>query len=176
MKKTAYYTEFDVPAKLSNRELLKILNFYVLHSPVPKVSCRGKTFEQYGFRGNKAFAALKRQMMESASPSLKENYKPSKKRELECNFQSVENASPPMEYCVFLKSDEKTVMNSLFKAIRNAFAHGSFNVKSYNGVRIYFLLNDHDGRKAQIVLQEKTLLNWIGIVKAGYRGSCEAKK
>lgn len=89
------------------------------------------------------------------------------------NFKNIEKISPPDEYCVFLKNGEKSVMNSLYKAIRNAFAHGSFNVKSYNGVRIYFLLNYKKYKKAQIVLQEQTLLSWINIIQRGYGALCK---
>ena len=83
-------------------------------------------------------------------------------------FRNVANVKPPNEYCVFLKQDEKTVMQSLFSAIRNAFAHGSFNVKTYNGVKIYYFENFNGYLKAEIVLHEETLLAWIPILEAGY--------
>ena len=72
---------------------------------------------------------------------------------------------------MFLKTDEKTVIQSLFSAIRNALAHGSFNVKIYKGVRVYFLSNYNKYLKAEIVLQENTLLKWIDIVKEGCESS-----
>lgn len=168
MKKNTYHTKFDVPEKLSNSNLRRIYTFYVLECPVPDVSFRGNTFEEYGFKGNVAFSTLRSAMIASASPSLKANYRPSKEEELEENFKNIENVSPPDEYCVFLKNDEKSVMNSLYKAIRNAFAHGSFNVKSYKGVRVYFLLNFKKRKKAQIVLQEQTLLSWMDTIQSGY--------
>lgn len=162
-----YYQGFDIPDALSNPSLRKIVNFYLFNTPVPGVSARGKKFADYGFHGAKAFANLKTSMLKSASPSLKGNYIPCRKEELEENFKLMESVSPPDEYCVFLKRDERTVMCSLFSAIRNAFAHGSFNVKSYNGVRIYFFLNYNGYKKAQIVLRETTLLAWIGLIREG---------
>ncbi len=59
----------------------------------------------------------------------------------------------------------KIVMQSLFKAIRNAFAHGAFLVKSYGGERIYYLENYDKYLKATIVLHETTLLNWIKCIQ-----------
>lgn len=167
-KRKEYYQAFDIPSLPSSTNLLKIMNFYLFSCPVPGKSVRGISFAEYGFKGKKAFSALKREMLKSASISLDENYKPCKKEELGDAFYLIENVSPPNEYCVFLKHDEKNITASLFVAIRNAFAHGSFNVKSYNGVRIFFFVNFDGYKKAQLVLQEKTLLAWIQIVEGGY--------
>ena len=81
--------------------------------------------------------------------------------------------TPVEEYCIFLKHDEKTVMQSLFSAIRNSFAHGSLAIQSYkdgngNSVKIYFFCNYNEYLKAEIILQEQTLLNLIDIIKSGY--------
>ena len=63
-------------------------------------------------------------------------------------------------------------MQSLFSAIRNAFAHGRFSIREYqhNGdrVKMYFFSNFNKYLKAEIVLQESTLLEWIQIIKRGY--------
>ena len=165
-----YYQKFDLPTSISNSNLIKIIDFYLINCPVAGKSHRGKTLQDYGFRGSVAFSALKKEMLQIATASLKENYKACKKDELEINFQKMESVSPPDEYCVFLKHDEKRVMNSLLSAIRNALAHGSFNVKAYNNIRIYFFMNHKDYTKAKIVLQERTLLSWIKIFQNGYSG------
>ena len=163
-----YHQQFDTPSSISNNNLQKIINFYVLECPVPEKSARGKKFDELGFVGSLAFNRLKKEMINAGTKSLKKYYIPCKQDGLESTFKKVEIVSPPDEYCVFLKYDEDTVMQSLFSAIRNAFAHGSFNVKSYHGVRIYFLVNYKKYKKAQIVLQEKTLLSWIKLVQSGY--------
>ena len=41
-------------------------------------------------------------------------------------------------------------------------------MKTYNKVKIYFFLNYHGYKKAQIVLQEKTLLTWMELIQSGY--------
>ena len=168
MQKAEYYKHFDKPSTITDRRLLRILDFYLFNCPVDGVSFRGKKFSDYGFKGNTAFSSLKKQLLKDASPSLSNNYKPCKKSELNNAYSSIEGVSPPDEYCVFLKNDERRVMHSLFAAIRNSFAHGSYNVKSYSGIRIYFLINFKNYKKAQIVLQEDTLLRWIETVSSGY--------
>lgn len=160
-----YYSRFDTPYNLSNRNLQRILDFYLMNCPVPGRSARGKTFREYGFVGTSSFSKLKRALLNASNGNLRKNYHPAKKEDLERRYTEVNTVSPPNEYCVFLVSE--SVMESLFAAIRNAFAHGSFNVKTYSGTRIYFLVNYKKYKKAQIVLQETTLLRWIDIIEAG---------
>ena len=163
-----YYQKFDIPDSISNKNLLKIIDFYLFNCPVPGISQRGNKFADYGFCGSAKFSKLKSAMLDHATASLKENYRPCKKSELETAFQQMEKVSPPDEYCAFIQSDEKTVIFSLFSAIRNAFAHGSFNVKAYRRVRIYFFVNHKNYTKAKIILHEDTLLAWIKLIQEGY--------
>lgn len=166
--KKEYYTEYNYKYPLADKNFREILDFYLIRCPVPDRSWRGKVFSEYGFEQHKPFSDLKSAMMGSATSSLKENYYPCKKDELKEKLKLVESVSPPDEYCVFLKSDETRVMDSLYAAIRNAFAHGSFNVKTYGKTRIYFFVNYNKYRKAQIILQENTLLAWKRIIESGY--------
>ena len=163
-----YYKQFDKEIKLSNKNLQKILDFYLFSCPTPDISKRSRTFEQLGWKGSKQFAQLKSRLISAASNGLQSNYYPCKKDELEEKFAVVSTVHPVDEYCVFLRNDEKTVLQSLFSAIRNAFAHGSFSVQTYKKVRVYFFANYHNYLKAEIVLQEKTLLAWIDILESGY--------
>lgn len=163
-----YYKKFDKAIKLNSKNFQKILDFYLFSCPTPEKSVRAKTFEQLGWSGQKQFAQLKTLLISSASNSLKDNYYPCKKDELKEKFSVVSNVHPVDEYCVFLKNDEKAVLQSLFSAIRNALAHGSFSVQTYKKVRVYFFANHHKYLKAEIVLQENTLLAWIEILKRGF--------
>ena len=159
-----YNTEFTTPKSLTNSNFQKILMFYLFECPVAGKSQRGKTFEQFGYAGASSYGTLKKELLNASTPSLSKNYMPSDKNELVANFEKSERITYPDEYCVFLKTDEKSVIKSLFSAIRNSFAHGSFNVKSYKGTRIYYFSNYKDYEKARIVLYEKTLLLWIKII------------
>lgn len=160
-----YNTEFNMPQKLDNRELLKILQFYLFECPVEGTSHRGKKFKELGYSGSRAFGALKKELLRTATPSLAHNFKPSTREEIKANLESVENISYPDEYCVYLKNSKSGIIQSMFSAIRNSFAHGSFNVRSYSHTRIFYLSNYKDYEKARMILHEKTLLRWIEIIK-----------
>lgn len=171
---SCYKKTFDNKISFNSRNFQKILEFYMFNCPVEGTSFRGVGFLEHGWKGPKQFSALKKELLKAASTSLSSHYHPCKKGELEKKFAEVSIVSPVDEYCVFLKNEENTVMQSLFSAIRNAFAHGSFSVREYtlkgNKTRIYFFSNYKNYLKAEIVLQETTLLNWIKIIKAGYSG------
>ena len=107
-------------------------------------------------------------MLTASSNNFSSYYFPCNKTQLEVYYKVVEKAGPLDEYCVFLRSQENTTLQSLFSAIRNAFAHGSFSVRAYNKTRVYFFANYNKYLKAEIVLREDTLLSWIDIVKLGY--------
>lgn len=165
MKNFKYNTNFKEPKNISNNNLQKIIQFYLFECPVEGKSHRGKTFKEYGYIGSKAFGVLKSKLLNAATPSLSKNYMPSQKDQLPDNFKKCEKITYPDEYCVFIKNDKNGVISSLFSAIRNSFAHGSFNVKAYNKTRIYYFSNYKQYEKARIVLYEDTLLSWINIIK-----------
>ncbi|MBQ6019587.1 MAG: hypothetical protein IJL26_05330 [Clostridia bacterium] len=105
-----YSKTFSDKIAISNINLQKILKFYLFECPVPGTSVRGGKFQDFGISGSAAFSKLKKNMLDKASSSLRENYKPSKKNELDINFLLMNSINPPDEYCVFLKYDEKLVM------------------------------------------------------------------
>lgn len=151
-------SELKHKVPINENNFRKIISFYLLESPVDETSYRGNTFYEKGWRGAK-FATLKKKLLKTSETSLVDNYYPSKKDELSSNFKKCEKLSS--EYCVFLKHEERAVIPSLFSAIRNSFAHGSFDVRNYKGQKVYFFANYDKYLKAKIVLHEKTLLNWI---------------
>lgn len=168
-----YYKKFDRKYPITDKNFQKILMFFLFECPTPNTSVRAKDFSQLGWKGASQFSNLKKRLLESATKSLRKHYYPCKKDELDDKFKLVSSVIPIEEYCVFLKHDEKTVMQSLFSAIRNAFAHGSFAIQTYKDesgckVRIYFFCNYNEYLKAELILQEQTLLNWIDIIKSGY--------
>lgn len=172
-KTKKYYKKFDKSYPITDKKFQKVLSFFLFECPTPGTSQRAKSFTELGWSGSPQFSNLKKRLLNAATPSLRSNYYPCKKSELQEIFGTVESVSPVDEYCVFLKKDEKIVIHSLFSAIRNAFAHGSFAVQTFkdvNGtrVRVYFFCNYHEYLKAELVLQESTLLQWIEILKSGY--------
>ena len=167
MKK--YNKNCDSKLKLEDVSFQKIIKFYLFECPVPGKSSRGLKFKDFGWIGSPKFSKLKKEMLGAATESLRKNYHPCSKDELKKSLEVANDIEPENEYCIFLKSGSKTVMQSLFSAIRNSFAHGSFSQRKYNGQKIYYMKNYNNYLKAEIVLHEKTLLNWIDIVQNGLK-------
>lgn len=132
MKKCNYYRGFDIKVKLNNTNIQKIIDFYLFNCSVPNTSARSKTFNQLGWTQGYQFVFLKQQMLSVATESLKNNFSLfhyEDGKQLLNTINDMDSVTPTDEYCVFLLHEKRKVFESLFKAIRNALAHGSFNVK-----------------------------------------------
>lgn len=170
VKTQKYNKNCDSELKLNDVSFQKIIKFYLFECPVPGKSSRGSNFKDLGWVGSSKFSKLKKKMLGAATESLRKNYHPCSKDDLKKNFEVANDIEPENEYCIFFKNDSKTVMQSLFSAIRNSFAHGSFSKRKYGKHNIYYMKNYHNNYlKAEIVLHEETLLNWIKIVQTGLK-------
>ena len=124
--------KFDTTIKLNDSKVQRIITFYLFECPVEgKNNNDIKVFKDYGFSGIKSFSNLKKDMMEN-SINLKEGYHPCCKEQLESYFARIDSFLDNQEFAIFLKTDEKTVIQSLFSAIRNAIAHNTFYRISIN--------------------------------------------
>ena len=130
-KKVLSQLSNDIPNFARNPSFCRIVRFFLFESPVDDASYRGRTFSKQGWRGSK-FSTLKSLLLKSATAELKDHYHPCPKAQLESFFKLSENFN--CEYCVFLVGDGR-VIESLFRSIRNALAHGSFDVRKYKGER-----------------------------------------
>lgn len=157
--------KFNSVIPLRSYSFQEILDFYLFGCPVEGTSVRADTFEQRGWKKN-GFTILKNLMLKKATPELIKHYYPCKKDELEGCFSKVDDLPESEEFCVFLKRDDKRVMDSLYGAIRNALAHGSFTQKKVKKKNIYFFANYDKYLKAQIRLYESTLLESIKLVNS----------
>ena len=138
-----------------NRKFARIYKFYVIETPVAGTSCRGKTFKEYGINMTSLNAAMKR-----ATPFLKTNWFDDKASEIvqrckECGIDDKVDFS--MELVIHTINGKLCTgkTDSLFYAIRCAFAHGAFDVHTYKKER-YYMLENRDGKhlKARMVLKE----------------------
>lgn len=145
----------------NDRSVQKILQFYLFESPVPGTSRAGKCFSELGWRGS-YFSTLKAQLLRLADDSFA--YIPCKKDELPEALATMPPAKARQEYAVFLKHDERRVIESLFRAIRNSIAHGSFSRYTLNKCTYYFFENEDGYVKARINVKEQTLLEWAKAV------------
>ncbi|MDE6036272.1 MAG: hypothetical protein K2G36_10230 [Ruminococcus sp.] len=137
----------------------KIITFYLFECPVEDVSKRGKTFKQIGWKGSSRLRMLER-LLKNCTSINEENWIICDKSEVENKLNNVNG----LYYIVCSKS--KSGIKSIIYAIRNSFAHGSFEVKNIDGYNIYYLENHHKGHLcAKIVIEEDSLLEWIRIIK-----------
>ena len=150
-----------------NDRFARIYRFYVIETPVSGTSCRGKNFKDRGINMNSLNAALKRE-----SPFLKDKW-------LETTIKDIERIC--VEHDIGEKVDFSTELaihtisnkhcsgktDSLFYAIRCAFAHGSFDIHTFKN-DTYYILENRDGGvlKARMILKESTLLKWIEVVES----------
>ena len=163
-----------IPFESSNFQ--KIIQFYLFECPVvhkkgkgekqklSKVSNRAKTLREYGWENN-YLKTLIANMKKTSTERLE--YKVIKiKSEIvnEYNIFEKENKlkDKDNEIIFIHKRDDMSITEAIFYYIRNAFAHGSFSIKN----KTYYLESLKDGEvTARIRLREKTLLNWIDMVK-----------
>ena len=161
---------FESGYKFSDKMFARIYSFYVLETPVPGVSVRGKSFKQRGWNMNQLIAAMKKE-----SPFLNCNWfvKPIKEIESVCREEKIfDNVDFSKEIAIHTENSKYSLRRtaSLFYAIRCAFAHGGFSIHKCSKERYYLLENFDAGRiKARLVLKEETLIKWIEIVEKGTR-------
>ena len=155
---------------LSNESFQRIICFYLFECPVRvrkrmpkserltsqdkykfcfrKVSKRGITFEERGLDGAK-LNTLRAAMKRATGVTMKA-------------VDSDVFALDAEEYIVIKKNEENTsITEGYFYCIRNAFAHGDFEVEN----DVYVFRNRPDDTiKGLARLKEKTLLKWIDLV------------
>lgn len=154
----------------NDKRFQTILDFYLFHCPVEKkgkkVSNRAKSFEEYKIRDTgltKLLNLMKKDFIAGTYRILKSEEDVEKVR-----IQLEKSSGLKDDYYEFiiLKEDREIgKTRSIYYAIRNAFAHGSFSIKNTAKDRIYYFESSKDGKiKSQIRLKEKTLLNWITFI------------
>lgn len=141
-----------------NPNFIKIINFYLFNCPVKlsnsnRVSHRAKIFEETEWKGNN-LKTLLREMKRHITCVCLTNSDDVGERRKAVNGNE--------EFLVFIEDSSIKMTKSIFYAIRNAFAHGSFSVLDNNGHPIYYLESSKNEKiKSQIKLKEETLLRWI---------------
>jgi len=79
-------------------------------------------------------------------------------------ISTVSLADPNYDIMVYKHHPKMSDAEAIYYYIRNAFAHGSFEIKSGKGEPCYLLQSDKDGIiKAQMRLKESTLFRLLAI-------------
>lgn len=164
-------TEYSIiPYK--NKNFIKIIDFYLFNCPArhtqktkdltgnnkynfifTKVSARGKTFSERGIEGG-GLRTLRAAMQRTSYKGELFDLTLDKPEDIE------QYSSRSGEICLTVKNSQMSQTDTIYYAIRNAFAHGSFSIEK----GIYFLVNRNNGKlKGIIRLKEETLLKWIDL-------------
>ena len=164
------YTE--IPFKDTNFQ--RILEFYLFNCPVlfqkkkngKRVSQRGLTFEERGITDRSLTKLLSEMKAKSASGTLLYQCLETSSSDFIQIEQQNRGHDLNFEMVIFVENSDLKKTRTIFYAIRNALAHGSFSVSGTGEKRTYCIENRKDGvLKARIRLREKTLLNWIELVE-----------
>lgn len=164
---------FDIDKELKRHNFQKILSFYLFKIPVKDVSSLSIEFSDYGwnkYNYRKLLTLMKESLIatlpKSKSKLAKDNIlfyplKSSDDVEMVLNSVKEENSSA---YIIF-KLTSTSKLESIFRHIRNSFAHGNFYIDSKRNYHLedYY----HDKYTSKILLNEKTLLAWIDVITKG---------
>lgn len=170
------------PIPITSKNFQRIIQFYLFESPVmthqrktkevlgrtpnqphPKfdygfrrVSKRGVTFADRNLDGAK-LNSLRAAMMRVTDVKL---------MAVDDGVARRAEAMGGAEYVVIRRNDYNvSVTGGFFYCIRNAFAHGDFDVVGKPGNRVYLLRNEAFGKlKGLARLKESSLLAWIDLV------------
>lgn len=139
----------------------KIVQFYLFETPIEGASHRGKTFKDIGWTGSSRFQMLER-LLKSASGMNDDQW-----NILESQSEVRKQSKNVVRDRQFIYSDQsKGRIPTFIYSIRNAFAHGSFDILEINGERHYFFENEYRGNlRSRMLLSERILIGWIKIIK-----------
>lgn len=135
--------------------------YKIIYTPV---SVRNSTFRSRGVSGNMfmtLLAQIRKPLISNGTYAL---LKSDESVDAKVNDILTDNSlgDPYFDFIVYQKKSHMTDLETLFYYIRNAFAHGAFEVINTSGGRVYKLENASNGKiKAQMRLKESTLNRYI---------------
>ena len=160
----------EIPFKDANFQ--KVLEFYLFNCPVlhqnnkTRVSQRGRTFEERDITGRSLTKLLSEMKAKPASGTLLYQCLETGSNDFAQIEQRNRAHDLNFEMVIFIENSDLKKTRTIFYAIRNGLAHGSFSVSGTGEKRTYCIETRKDGAlKARIRLREKTLLNWIELVE-----------
>ena len=172
------------PERFNDKDLFRIVTFFVFHSPCANLSSMGKPLIEYGWCDPwKSPYYLNKQLRQAASTyELIYSAKDYDEMDSELEKADLKNSFPSdfsrERICIY--DNQNNQFLSIFYHIRNVFAHCRLNMVDI-GEDCVFLLEDIKPNKnrdqlkvsARMILRKSTLLKWIEIIE---NGECEYKK
>ncbi len=162
--------------KIDKIEFLKILNFFIFHSPCKNSSVKGIPLNKYGWDKNKV-KKLKANLESELNPKTSFKY-PKTLDDMKASLESLGlSENFPIDCDKELVCFSQTggnLVEALCYHIRNCFAHGRFNIIDDNkNQKFIFEDKSFRGKKvsARMILKKSTLLKWIEIIEGGEKNS-----
>ena len=169
----AKWLQRKIPDAFCDKELMRIILFYVLHSPGQKGSYSRVNLEQYGWKNpwhkdkfkklidSKAHFSEETYQFVEAQKDFKELWELTGMQD---NFYDLAGK----EFAFFAYAGESNPHLDMLHHIRNALAHGRFTARKYNKEYYIFMedvkeMHEQLAVNARIVLRKKTLVDWIDI-------------
>ena len=140
-----------------------IYRFYVIECSVEGVSRRGRSFKERGI----LLQHLNRELRQQ-SPFLNTEWYVLPQSEIEafCERNGIQEGGSLKKEIIIQTNSKKSKTENLFYCIRNAFAHGAFEMHKHNNKMYYALENRYKGKlKSRMLIQEQTLLDWMQLVR-----------
>ncbi len=168
------------PDRFEDRDLFRIVVFFVFHSPCENLSSMRRTLAEYGWTAPwKKPYYLNKQLRQVAS-NYKLLFSAKGYNEMDVALEKAdlrENFPCNFSYeriCIY--DNQRNQFLSVFYHLRNAFAHCRLNMVDVGGECV-FILEDVQPNKnsdqlkvsARMILRKNTLLRWIDLIENGER-------
>lgn len=180
-----YYVNFKAdwlneiaPHEFEDKDLFRIVVFFVFHSPCENVSARGISMQDYHWSNpwNEPYYLNQRLIDASNNPKLlysAKNYEIMGDKLKEANLRENFPCDFSKERICFHNCKKNNFL-SVFYHLRNAFSHGRLNMVNIDGECV-FVIEDISPKckkgkhlvSARMILKKSTLLKWIDIIERG---------
>lgn len=173
------------PEEFSDKDLFRIVVFFVFHCPCKSLLAMNRTLDEYGWTSPwKAPYHLNWQLKRAASNYnlifSSKNYDAMEEALKKANlYDDFPNDLKNERVCIYDR--EKNQFMSVFYHLRNAFAHCRLNMVDVDGECVFVLEdvvpNYKTGKNklsARMIIKKSTLLKWIDLIEGGEK-ECSTK-
>lgn len=164
----------------NDKDLFRIVIFFVFHSPCVHLSSMGKTLSEYGWNApwKKPYYLNKQLRQVTSNYNLLFSAKSYDDMDVALEKADLKDTFPSNfsreRICIY--DNQGNQFLSVFYHIRNAFAHCRLNMVDVDGECV-FILEDVQPNKnsdqlkvsARMILRKSTLLKWIDLIENGER-------
>lgn len=172
------WLDYIDPERFNNADLNRIITFFVFHSPCSKLSAMSKSLERYGWNNPWKNPQLLQRKLKIVSNNdnlifSSETIDNMKQALEKANLLDDIKANINLERIAIYNSEKNQFM-SIFYHLRNAFAHGRFNMFDVGLDDYVFIFEDISKRinmnkvTARMILRKSTLIKWIDLIETGY--------